>query len=75
MFFVTTILGFQINFNDFLPSYEVEAFGFRSDVIQVYSNSWGPSDDGFTVQGPGPLSYEALYEGITNVSLYYIVFS
>ena len=51
----------------------MKAFGFRSDVIQVYSNSWGPNDNGFTVQGPSPLSYEALHEGITNVSLCYIV--
>ena len=73
MFFVITILGFQVDFSDFITSYEVKAFGFRSDVIQVYSNSWGPNDDGFVVQGPGLFSYDALYDGITNVSLYYIV--
>lgn len=32
---------------------EAEALGYESDAIQVYSNSWGPIDDGKTMAGPG----------------------
>ncbi|KAH3827948.1 furin-like protease kpc-1 [Dreissena polymorpha] len=31
----------------------------------VYSNSWGPVDDGETFEGPGPLAQEALERAVT----------
>ena len=31
--------------------------------IDIYSNSWGPSDDGFVVGGPSYLSKMAVMEG------------
>ena len=31
---------------------EAEALGFNRDYIDIYSCSWGPSDDGKTVEGP-----------------------
>ena len=34
---------------------EGEALGWRWGVSYVYSNSWGPVDDGKTVEGPGLL--------------------
>jgi hypothetical protein len=33
---------------------EAAAMSWRNDVIGVYSNSWGPDDDGQTLEGPGP---------------------
>ncbi len=41
---------------------EASALGYRHDLVDVYSNSWGPND-GNTVEGPGPLGLEALAEG------------
>ena len=35
---------------------EALALSHREDYIEIYSNSWGPSDDGETVEGPGMLT-------------------
>ena len=34
--------------------------------IQIYSSSWGPNDDGMTIQGPGYYGSMALKEGVMN---------
>ena len=43
---------------------EAEAMSFNRNHIDIYSASWGPDDDGRTVDGPGPLASRALEEGI-----------
>lgn len=35
---------------------EAKALGFSTHHIDIYSASWGPEDDGKTVDGPGPLA-------------------
>ncbi|HEV8634173.1 MAG TPA: S8 family serine peptidase [Chloroflexota bacterium] len=45
---------------------EASALTHRYDAIQVYNNSWGPFDDGARLEGPGPLTLEALEDGATN---------
>ncbi|XP_046400379.1 neuroendocrine convertase 1-like [Ischnura elegans] len=42
------------------------ALGWAQDKVDIYSASWGPRDDGKTVEGPGRLGYEALLNGITH---------
>ena len=39
------------------------------DHIDVFSASWGPTDDGMTVDGPKKLALEALEKGIHEVSI------
>ncbi len=39
---------------------DADAMNWRSDVIQVKSNSWGPQDDGITLEAPGTLMRAAL---------------
>jgi subtilisin-like proprotein convertase family protein len=39
---------------------EAEAFSWRNDAIHIYNNSWGPADDGATVEGPGTQAAAAL---------------
>ncbi|XP_076465280.1 neuroendocrine convertase 1-like [Babylonia areolata] len=39
---------------------EAAALSFRNDYIDVYSMSWGPTDDGKTVGGPLTLAEEAM---------------
>jgi proprotein convertase subtilisin/kexin type 5 len=34
------------------------------DHIHIYSASWGPEDDGKTVDGPGPLAKRAFLNGV-----------
>ncbi|XP_014668291.1 PREDICTED: neuroendocrine convertase 1-like [Priapulus caudatus] len=44
---------------------EAEALVFNLSHVDIYSASWGPSDDGRTVDGPGRLASEAFEIGIT----------
>ncbi|CAH0588208.1 unnamed protein product [Chrysodeixis includens] len=44
---------------------EGEAIGYALDKVDVYSASWGPNDDGRTVEGPGRLAIEAFKRGVT----------
>ncbi len=44
---------------------EAQAIAFKHKLIDIYSSSWGPNDDGKTVEGPGTLATEAFVKGIT----------
>jgi len=46
---------------------EASALGYKMHHIQVYSNSWGPFDNGFLVEGPGPLLRAVLENGVKKV--------
>lgn len=46
---------------------EGNSLSFRSQHIDIYSSSWGPDDDGLTVDGPGTLAKNAFISGITKV--------
>jgi len=37
-----------------------------ADRVSIYSNSWGPSANGATLEGPGSLARAALQNGVTN---------
>ena len=41
-----------------------------SDTIQIYSNSYGPTDDGFTVGGPSIDSVSAINLAINQVKVF-----
>ncbi|XP_078485730.1 furin-like protease kpc-1 isoform X2 [Ciona intestinalis] len=42
---------------------EAHSLNFAQDRIDIYSASWGPDDDGETVEGPGPLAKAAFKSG------------
>jgi furin len=44
---------------------EAEALIYSLNNVDIYSASWGPLDDGKTVDGPGELSRQAFLKGIT----------
>ncbi|MBI5772070.1 MAG: S8 family serine peptidase [Verrucomicrobia bacterium] len=44
---------------------EAAAFGWKTDVVQISSNSWGPNDDGATVSAPEPGALAALRAAVT----------
>ncbi|XP_073989026.1 neuroendocrine convertase 1-like isoform X2 [Rhodnius prolixus] len=44
---------------------ESSALGYKMDKIDVFSNSWGPADDGKAMDEPGRLLTKVLYKGIT----------
>ena len=43
---------------------EARALSLNPDHIDIYSASWGPEDDGKTVDGPGPLAKRAFLNGV-----------
>lgn len=47
---------------------EAEALNHALDLVDVYSNSWGPTDDGKTLEGPGKLTLMALEKGVKEVN-------
>lgn len=44
---------------------EAQAIAFKHKLIDIFSSSWGPNDDGRTVEGPGTLATNAFVKGIT----------
>ena len=47
---------------------EAASLSLNPQFIDIYSASWGPSDDGATVEGPGTLAAAAFENGITKVT-------
>ena len=58
-------------------SVEAASIGFNPDHVDIYSASWGPDDDGRTVDGPAKLAKLAFVNGVTKVIIFYyeIVFT
>uniref|UniRef100_A0AAX7UQ20 Neuroendocrine convertase 1 n=1 Tax=Astatotilapia calliptera TaxID=8154 RepID=A0AAX7UQ20_ASTCA len=47
---------------------EASSIGFNPEHVDIYSASWGPNDDGKTVEGPGRLAQKAFEYGIQKTS-------
>ncbi|XP_046898451.1 proprotein convertase subtilisin/kexin type 6 [Hypomesus transpacificus] len=56
--------GIRMLDGDVTDVVEAKSLGIRPDYIDIYSASWGPDDDGKTVDGPGPLVKQAFEMGI-----------
>ncbi|XP_067144653.1 neuroendocrine convertase 1-like [Centruroides vittatus] len=56
--------GIRMLDGDVSDAVESISIAFRIDHIDIFSASWGPSDDGMTVDGPKRLAIEALEKGI-----------
>lgn len=46
---------------------EAKSLGIRPGYVDIYSASWGPDDDGKTVDGPGRLAKQAFEHGAKKV--------
>ncbi|XP_076180239.1 neuroendocrine convertase 1 [Ptiloglossa arizonensis] len=44
---------------------EGEALGYKPETVDIYTASWGPADNGRSLEGPGRLATEALERGVT----------
>ena len=62
------IVGIRVLGDNQTDLQEARALSHRDDVISIYSNSWGPFDFGFTVEGPGPLVQRTFQIGTAEVS-------
>ena len=46
---------------------EARSLTYVNSIVDIYSNSWGPRDDGVTIAGPGNLTRSALQSGVNKV--------
>lgn len=46
---------------------EATSLSFNPQYIDIYSSSWGPNDDGVTIDGPSRLAKRAFEHGVTEV--------
>ena len=63
------LTGLKIDLNRLSDLQIAEALGHYNDHIGVYSNSWGPPDNGRSVEGPGLLTSMTLKNGAERVRL------
>ena len=48
---------------------EANSMGHEPNMIDIYSASWGPTDDGRTVDGPRNATMRAIVRGVNEVSM------
>jgi len=53
---------------------EANSMGHEPNLIDIYSASWGPTDDGKTVDGPRNATMRAIVRGVNEVRLQCIIF-
>lgn len=63
MAYNSRIGGVRMLDGDVTDAIEAWSLGLNKDFIDIYSSSWGPDDDGRTVDGPGPMAKKAFREG------------
>lgn len=52
---------------DVTDAVEARSLSHNNQHVDIYSASWGPDDDGKTVDGPGDLALRAFQDGILKV--------
>ncbi|CAL4188472.1 unnamed protein product [Meganyctiphanes norvegica] len=60
----SSIGGVRMLDGDITDAVEAQSLSFNPQHIDIYSASWGPDDDGRTVDGPGKLARRAFIDGI-----------
>ncbi|CAI5438855.1 unnamed protein product [Caenorhabditis angaria] len=58
--------GIRMLDGDVTDAVEAASVGHNHDYIDIYSASWGPDDDGRTVDGPAKLTRNAFEKGIND---------
>ena len=60
--------GVRMLDGDVTDAIEAMSVNYHNDHVAIYSASWGPDDDGRTVDGPGRLAAQAFAKGIEKVN-------
>ena len=60
------IAGHKLIACGFSGSTEANALSYNNQDIDIYSNSWGPSDTGDVLSGPGPITIAAIENSVYN---------
>ena len=55
-----SLAGLRLIADNWTDLDEAEAMAWKKDQIEIKSNSWGPPDDGYTLEAPGSLMAAAL---------------
>lgn len=55
-----SVSGIQVLEKATTDADEAEALSYRNDINHIYTNSWGPVDDGTRLEGPGVLTTQAM---------------
>lgn len=63
-FLCIPIPGVRMLDGDVTDIVEASSLSLRMQHIHIYSSSWGPNDDGTTVDGPGKLASKAFVDGV-----------
>jgi subtilisin family serine protease len=61
----SAIGGIRMLDGDVNDAVEATSLSYNREHIDIYSSSWGPTDSGAVVDGPGTLARKAFIEGIT----------
>ena len=64
--FGANIAGHRLIACGFTDSTAADALSYDNGDIDIYSNSWGPTDDGSSLGGPGPITIAAIEDSIYN---------
>ena len=64
--FGANIAGHRLIACGFSDSTSADALSYDNGDIDIYSNSWGPYDDGNRLEGPGPITIAAIEDSIYN---------
>lgn len=63
--FGANVGGVRMLDGDVTDAVEARSLSLNPQHVDIYSASWGPDDDGKTVDGPGELATRAFIEGVT----------
>lgn len=63
--FGASVGGVRMLDGDVTDAVEARSLSLNPQHVDIYSASWGPDDDGKTVDGPGELAHRAFLEGVT----------
>lgn len=69
LFFYVVAEGVRMLDGEVTDMVEAQSLSLNPQHIHIYSASWGPEDDGKTVDGPAKLAKEAFLRGVTEVSV------
>jgi subtilisin-like proprotein convertase family protein len=59
-----SVAGIRLTSAETTDQTDANALTYKSQDIAIYSNSWGPADDGSTLEAPGPLTRAAVANAV-----------
>lgn len=65
--FFFSFKGIRMLDGEVTDAVEARSLSHNNQHVDIYSASWGPDDDGKTVDGPGELAVKAFQDGILKV--------